>query len=144
MLQYTSFNLESITFMAVNICYEFIVINIRAVNIKHSIQSPHLWWGLSFSWVIMRIQTRSEGFGSWYRQTLRCLHRFLWVCLWPSGGGGKFQFLSIIGIFPIFSERWRVLFHTFSILEYEGSLWWRIGLQFLFRRSIVNHDYCKL
>ena len=38
----TSYNLESINFMVVNLCYEFRVINIRVDSIKHSIQSQHL------------------------------------------------------------------------------------------------------
>ena len=38
----TSFKLDSINFMVVNLCYEFRVIDIRADSIKHSIQSQHL------------------------------------------------------------------------------------------------------
>ena len=51
----------------------------------------------------MEFQHRSGGLGGWCRQALRCLHRSLWDCLWPSVVK-FFSCLPVVDSCPIFLD----------------------------------------
>ena len=84
----------------------------------------------------MSFQTLSDSLGNWCRRALRCLHRFFWGCVWPSGGKFFFSFavcrrlpwfclgcrrvwVSIVGFLRVLD---RVTFSRISLIE--GIYFW--------------------